>query len=37
MSKRFDLIWTLEAPYTEIKSTTSEHVSGLDDAHANEP
>lgn len=27
---RFDLIWTVEAPYTEILSVTSEAVPGLD-------
>jgi hypothetical protein len=28
---RFDLIWTLPAPYTSIVSVTSEGVPGLDD------
>lgn len=32
---RFDLIWTVMAPYTEIASVTSENVPGLDDGHAN--
>lgn len=30
---RFDLIWTLLAPYTSIASITSEDVPGLDDGH----
>ena len=31
---RFDLIWTIEDPYTSINDpVTSEHVPGLDDAH----
>jgi hypothetical protein len=28
---RFDLIWTVPAPYTSIASVTSEDVPGLDD------
>jgi len=36
--KRFDLIWTIKAPYTAIeKPITSEHVQGLDDAFKDEP
>lgn len=27
---RFDIIWTVESPYTEIDSVTSEDVMGLD-------
>jgi hypothetical protein len=34
---RFDIIWTLTAPYTKIDSWTSEHCPGLDDAYANYP
>jgi len=36
--KRFDIIWTIKAPYTAIEQPiTSEHVQGLDDAYANDP
>ncbi|KAI9763552.1 MAG: hypothetical protein M1839_006378 [Geoglossum umbratile] len=28
---RFDLIWTVPAPYKEIESVTSENIPGLDD------
>lgn len=34
---RFDIIWTLNAPYNAIESWTSEACPGLDDALANEP
>jgi hypothetical protein len=32
---RFELIWTVPAPYTEIVSVTSENVPELDNAHQN--
>jgi len=34
---RFDVIWTIEAPYDQIASVTSEHCPGIDDKYANEP
>jgi len=34
---RFDLIWTIEAPYDQIASMTSEHCPGIDDQYANDP
>jgi len=34
---RFDVIWTIEAPYDKISTITSEHCPGLDDEFANEP
>jgi hypothetical protein len=33
-SDRFDLIWTVLTPYTEIASVTSENIPGLDDGLA---
>ncbi|KIW34752.1 uncharacterized protein PV07_01510 [Cladophialophora immunda] len=34
--KRFDIIWTIKAPYKKIDSITSENVPGLDD-HSENP
>jgi len=34
---RFDVIWTVDTPYTQITSITSEHCPGIDDQYANEP
>jgi hypothetical protein len=34
---RFDIIWTVEAPYDKINSITSEKIPGLDDAQVSGP
>ncbi|KAK5257769.1 hypothetical protein LTR40_009229 [Exophiala xenobiotica] len=34
---RFDVIWTIGAPYDKISAITSEHCPGLDNQFANEP
>jgi len=34
---RFDVIWTIDPPYDQITSETSEHCPGIDDKYANDP
>jgi len=34
---RFDVIWTIDPPYDQITSKTSEHCPGIDDKYANDP